>query len=73
MYGLKTVPFREASLSAVMYGLKAVHTGMALGQPRLAFPRGIPGLKSETWGTLRVSSDESFWAAQGWGFEGGAN
>jgi hypothetical protein len=30
---------------------------------RLAFPRRIPGLKSETWGTLRVSRSESVWAA----------
>jgi hypothetical protein len=26
-----------------------------LGRTRLAFPRRIPGLKSETWGTLLVS------------------
>jgi hypothetical protein len=26
------------------------------GQTRLAFARRIPGLKGETWGTLRVSS-----------------
>ena len=27
---------------------------------------GIPGLKSETWGTLRVSRAESIWGAGGW-------
>jgi hypothetical protein len=32
----------------------------------LAFSRRIPGLKSETWGTLRVSKAESVWTAQGW-------
>jgi hypothetical protein len=36
-----------------------------LGRTRLAFPRRIPGLKSETWGTLRVSRTESVWGAQG--------
>jgi len=28
----------------------------------LAFTRRIPGLKSETWGTLRVSKAELVWA-----------
>jgi hypothetical protein len=44
--------------------------GFGLGEARLvfsevnvlgivwAFTRGIPGLKSETWGTLRVSKSE---------------
>jgi hypothetical protein len=37
-----------------------------LRRTRLAFSRRIPGLKSETWGTLRVSKAESVWTAQGW-------
>ena len=31
------------------------------GRTRLAFTRRIPGLKSETWGTLRVSRAEWVW------------
>jgi hypothetical protein len=38
-----------------------------LRRTRLAFTRRIPGLKSETWGTLRVSRAESVWTAQGLG------
>jgi hypothetical protein len=34
-----------------------------------ALVTGIPGLKSETWGTLRVSRVESIWVARGSGFE----
>jgi hypothetical protein len=33
-----------------------------------ALVTGIPGLKSETWGTRRVSRAESIWGAVGWGF-----
>jgi hypothetical protein len=38
-----------------------------LRRTRLAFPRRIPGLKSETWGTLHVSKAGSVWDAQGLG------
>jgi hypothetical protein len=31
-----------------------------------ALVTGIPGLKSEAWGTLRVSRAESIWGAVGW-------
>jgi hypothetical protein len=37
-----------------------------LGWTRLAFSRRIPGLKRETWGTLRVSRTEPIWAPRGW-------
>jgi hypothetical protein len=32
----------------------------------LAFPRRIPGLKSETWGTLRVARNDRFGKPRGW-------
>ena len=38
------------------------------GRTRLAFTRGIPGLKSETSGTLRVSRVKWVWGSQGLGF-----
>jgi hypothetical protein len=38
----------------------------------LAFPRRIPGLKSETWGTLRVSRDDRFGEPRGWDVYGTA-